>query len=69
LGGAEEGIPPGAKALAFLGVGWRAKPKGLAYLGVNYQEFVVHSVENWEAEFAKTFATQETEWTITIMLD
>jgi hypothetical protein len=36
---------------------------------VIYQEFVVHSIETCEAEFAKTFATQEIEWTTTIMLD
>ena len=30
---------------------------------------VVHLTENWEAEFAKTFATQETRWTITRMPD
>jgi hypothetical protein len=30
---------------------------------------VVHSVENWEAEVANNRHLQETEWTITIMLD
>jgi hypothetical protein len=36
---------------------------------VKFQEVVVHSIENWEAEVAKQAAAQETEWTITIMLD
>ncbi|MEO6983068.1 MAG: hypothetical protein ABI072_08135, partial [Edaphobacter sp.] len=47
----------------------RAKPEGLAYLDVRFQGVVVHSVENWEADVAKQEVTQETEWTITIMLD
>src|SRR5258708_7034153 len=38
-------------------------------LDVKFQEVVVHSIENWEAEFAKQKRSQETEWTITIMLD
>jgi len=36
---------------------------------VKFQEVVVHSVENWEAEVANKQLSQETEWTITIMLD
>ena len=38
-------------------------------LGVKFQQVVVHSVENWEAEIASNSDSQETEWTITIMLD
>ena len=38
-------------------------------LNVKFQEVVVHSVENWEAEVANKQLSQETEWTITIMLD
>jgi hypothetical protein len=38
-------------------------------LNVKFQDVVVHSVENWEANVAKQKLTQETEWTITIMLD
>jgi len=38
-------------------------------LAVKFQEVVVHSVENWEAEVANKQLSQETEWTITIMLD
>jgi hypothetical protein len=36
---------------------------------VKFQEVVVHSVENWEAEVASNRHLQETEWTTTIMLD
>ena len=39
------------------------------HLDVKCQEVVVHSIENWEAEFAKQKRSQETEWTITIMPD
>jgi len=41
----------------------------LASLIVKFQQVVVHSVENWEAEIASNSDSQETEWTITIMLD
>jgi len=36
---------------------------------VKFQQVVVHSVENWEADVVEAKADQETEWTITIMLD
>jgi hypothetical protein len=36
---------------------------------VRFQEVVVHSVENCEADVAKQKLSQETEWTTTIMLD
>jgi hypothetical protein len=42
---------------------------GAIALGVKFQDVVVHSVENWDAEVAKQKQSQETEWTITIMLD
>jgi hypothetical protein len=38
-------------------------------LAVKFQQVVVHSVENWEADVAKQKQPQETEWTITIMRD
>jgi len=38
-------------------------------LNVKFQQVVVHSVENWEADVAKQKQPQETEWTITIMRD
>jgi hypothetical protein len=38
-------------------------------LAVKFQKVVVHSVENWDADVAKQKQSQETEWTITIMLD
>ena len=38
-------------------------------LDVKFQQVVVHSVENWEADVAKQKQPQETEWTITIMRD
>jgi hypothetical protein len=40
----------------------------LEILGVKFQ-YVVHSIENWEAQFAKQRRSRESEWTITIMLD
>jgi hypothetical protein len=36
---------------------------------VKFQQVVVHSVENWEADVAEQKLTQGTEWTIAIMLD
>ena len=41
----------------------------MSELNVKFQEVIVHSVENWEAEVAKQQQDQETEWTTTIMLD
>jgi hypothetical protein len=38
-------------------------------LNVKFQEVVVHSIENCEADVAKQKHSQEIEWTITIMLD
>jgi hypothetical protein len=38
-------------------------------LAVKFQEVVVHSIENCEADVAKQKHSQEIEWTITIMLD
>jgi len=34
---------------------------------VKFQEVVVHSVENWEAELRTKQSTQETEWKTTII--
>ena len=38
-------------------------------LAVKFQEVVVHSIKNCEADVAKQKHSQEIEWTITIMLD
>jgi hypothetical protein len=38
-------------------------------LAVKFQQVVVHSAKNWEADVAKRQTPQEAEWTITIMLD
>ena len=38
-------------------------------LNVKFQEVVVHSIENCEADVAKQKHSQEIEWTITILLD
>jgi hypothetical protein len=34
---------------------------------VKFQDVVVHSVENWEADVCEAKADQETEWTTIIM--
>jgi hypothetical protein len=44
-------------------------PRKLGALAVKFQQVVVHSVKNWDADVAKQEQSQETEWTITIMLD
>jgi hypothetical protein len=54
--------------------GWSFSPTANAFkiqgaLAVKFQKVVVHSVENCEAEVASNRHLQETEWTITIMLD
>jgi hypothetical protein len=38
-------------------------------LDVKFQEVVVHSSKNCEADVAKQKLSQEAEWTTTIMLD
>jgi hypothetical protein len=38
-------------------------------VNVKFQQVVVHSVKNWDADVAKQKQSQEAEWTITIMLD
>jgi hypothetical protein len=45
------------------------KATAIRALAVEFQEVVVHSVENCEADVAKQKLSQEAEWTTTIMLD
>jgi hypothetical protein len=61
----EWGFSPGE----FFPLGSRADSNGRQRLNVKFQEVVVHSIENCEADVAKQKHSQEIEWTITIMLD
>ncbi len=49
------------KKIAIGSIDFIAKAEALAYLGVIFQEFVVHSIKNRDAEVAKQATLQKTE--------